>query len=323
MVNHSGQTAVAVSMTAPPPPIVRAEGLTVRYGRFTALNGMTVNIPEGCVGLLGPNGAGKSTFIKTALGMVRPASGRAEILGLDASRDGMRIRQRVGYMPEQDCTIPGLTAVQYVRYAGELAGLPTNHALRRAHEVLEYCGLGEVRYRKVETYSTGMRQRVKLAQALVHGPRLLLLDEPTNGLDPKGRIEMLSLVKDVSKMKGLSVIVCSHLLPDIERTCDHVVVLVRGHVPTSGTVQDLRRLDGSPIDVTLKSPQPAFVSAAEQRGLTYVEDRAGALRFIGQAAHEVQCQALFAAAAESGAQIRQMVPARRTLEEMFLEAVGG
>src|ERR1051326_5587569 len=185
-------------------PVATISDLTVKYGRKTAVSDLTVEVPEGCVGLLGPNGAGKTTLIKTLLGFVQPSSGRANVLGHAAASQGIAIRQKIGLMPEQDCHIPGMNAVAFVAYAGELAGMPAALAMRRAHEVLEYCGLGEARYRNVETYSTGMKQRVKLAQALVHGPKLLFLDEPTNGLDPQGRDAMLDLIKDVSHAKGLS-----------------------------------------------------------------------------------------------------------------------
>src|SRR5512142_1241297 len=198
-------------------PVATITNLTVRYGAKTAVKDLSVEVPEGCVGLLGPNGAGKTTLIKTLLGFLKPASGRGSVLGLDVGAHGMRIRQRTGLMPEADCYIPGMNAVSFVSYAGELAGMPGRQALRRAHEVLEYCGLGEARYRNVETYSTGMKQRIKLAQAMVHGPKLLFLDEPTNGLDPAGRDDMLRLIRDISHGKGINVLVSSHLLPDIER----------------------------------------------------------------------------------------------------------
>ena len=186
-------------MIAPPlEAIASVVNLTVRYGRFTALQDFSVQVPKGCVGLLGPNGAGKTTLIKTLLGFVTPTAGTATILGHSVQKEGAKVRQRVGLMPEQDCHLPGMSAIEFVAYAGELAGMPQAQALRRAHEVLEYSGLGESRYRKVETFSTGMKQRIKLAQALVHGPKLLLLDEPTNGLDPRGREEMLKLIRDIS-----------------------------------------------------------------------------------------------------------------------------
>src|SRR5438094_7701000 len=202
--------------------VATISNLTVKYGNKTAVSDLTVDVPEGCVGLLGPNGAGKTTLIKTLLGFLKPASGGGSVLGLDVGTAGLRIRQKIGLMPEIDCHIPGMNAVTFVAYAGELSGMPGSQAMARAHETLEYCGLGEARYRNVETYSTGMKQRVKLAQALIHGPRLLFLDEPTNGLDPAGRDDMLELVRDISHGKGVNVIVSSHLLPDIHRKCDYV-----------------------------------------------------------------------------------------------------
>src|SRR5437868_8129565 len=217
-------------------PVATISNLTVKYGSKIAVEDLTVEVPDGCVGLLGPNGAGKTTLIKTLLGFLTPAAGHGEVLGCDIAHQGLKIRQRIGLMPEQDCHIPGMNAVTFVAYAGELAGMPAKDAMRRAHETLEYCGLGEARYRNVETYSTGMKQRVKLAQALVHGPKLLFLDEPTNGLDPAGRDEMLDLIRDISHAKGVNVVVSSHLLPDIERTCDQVIVMRSGKIATEGAV---------------------------------------------------------------------------------------
>lgn len=240
--------------------VAKFQNLTVRYGAFTALDDFSAEIPEGCVGLLGPNGAGKTTLLKTALGFISPARGGGLVLGCDIVSQGRTIRQKVGLMPEQDCHIPGLTAVQFVSYAGELAGMPAEQALRRAHEVLEYCGLGEARYRNVETYSTGMRQRIKLAQALVHGPQLLLLDEPTNGLDPAGREEMLELIRSISHGKDVNVIVSSHLLPDVERICDKVVVLVAGKVRAEGLIKDLKHIEGHPVDVELREASEPFLA---------------------------------------------------------------
>src|SRR5579871_3016229 len=233
--------------------------LTVRYGAKTAIEDLSVEVPEGCVGLLGPNGAGKTTLIKTLLGFLPPNAGAGSVLGLDVATQGLRIRQKIGLMPEQDCHIPGMNAVTFVAYAGELAGMPMADAMRRAHEVLEYCGLGEARYRNVETYSTGMKQRIKLAQALVHGPRLLFLDEPTNGLDPAGREEMLNLVRDLSHGKGVNVIVSSHLLPDIERTCDTVLVMRAGKVATQGDIAELRETHGTLVEVELRLSNPGFI----------------------------------------------------------------
>src|SRR3954452_12443091 len=203
-------------------PVVQLDGVTVIYGKNRALKNVTATFARGAVGLLGPNGAGKSTMLKSLLGFVKPDEGRMSVLGINVADDPLKIRARIGYMPESDAHIPGMNAVSFVAYCGELAGLPAVDAMQRAHEVLYYVGLGEARYRNVETYSTGMKQRIKLAQALVHDPDLLFLDEPTNGMDPKGRDEMLALVHDLAHGKGVSVILCSHLLPDVEYCCDHV-----------------------------------------------------------------------------------------------------
>src|SRR5438067_3672030 len=222
------------------PPVVTLESVTVAYGKNRALRDVTSSFAAGAVGLLGPNGAGKSTMIKALLGFIKPETGRMRVLGYDVAQSPMSIRARVGYMPESDAHIPGMNAVSFVAYCGELCGLPPADAMQRAHEVLFYVGLGEARYRNVETYSTGMKQRIKLAQALVHDPELLFLDEPTNGMDPKGRDEMLALVRDIAANKQIALILSSHLLPDVEFACDHVVVLHKGVVATQGPIAALK-----------------------------------------------------------------------------------
>jgi ABC-2 type transport system ATP-binding protein len=301
--------------------VAEIRGLTVRYGAFTALDGLSVDIPEGCIGLLGPNGAGKTTLLKTILGFVDPAGGGGTVLGHDIVTEGRQIRQKIGLMPEQDCHIPGMSAVTFVAYAGELAGMPSAHALRRAHEVLEYCGLGEARYRNVETYSTGMKQRVKFAQALVHGPKLLLLDEPTNGLDPRGREEMLDLVQSVSHGKGVNVIVSSHLLPDIERTCDQVVLVFKGQLRAQGLVKDLKRIEGHPLDIELKVESPSFIATAQNKGAKLVEAKSTSVRLIPPGPPSEATRFVLVCAKEAGAQVRGLKQAERSLEDIFLEAV--
>ncbi|MCB0826853.1 MAG: ABC transporter ATP-binding protein [Armatimonadetes bacterium] len=303
--------------------VAEIRGLTVKYGQFTAVDNFDLTLPEGCVGLLGPNGAGKTTFLKTLLGFITPAAGGGTVLGMDIATQGAAIRQQIGYMPEQDCHIPGNTAVQFVSYAGELAGLPHNRALQRAHEVLEYCGLGEARYRNVETYSTGMKQRIKLAQALVHGPKLLLLDEPTNGLDPRGREEMLSLVRDISTKKGLSVLVCSHLLPDIERTCEEVIVLLGGKLQAQGPIRDLKSMTGEPLDVELRETSGEFLMRADQLGLRLLHTKGSVYRLQGEGTRLENCRSVYEAAKRSQSQVRAVRLAERSLEEAFLEVVGG
>lgn len=295
--------------------------LVVTYGSFTALRGLTADIPEGCIGLLGPNGAGKTTLIKTILGFVKPASGSANILGHTLEEDGRLLRQKIGLMPEQECHIPGLSAVSLVTYAGELCGMPSSEALRRAHEVLELCGLGEARYRLVETFSTGMKQRAKLAQALVHGPKLLLLDEPTNGLDPSGREDMLELIRSVSHGKGLSVMVSSHLLPDIERTCDHVVVVVGGVVRANAPITELKLLAGDRYDFELRERHQGFEQALGAQGVVWEHLKFTSYRAVipGGTAHANQL--LLRIARETGAQLRGFQPAERSLQEAFIDTV--
>src|SRR5919198_2747708 len=248
-------------------PVVTLEGVTVAYGNNRALRDVTTSFGGGAIGLLGPNGAGKSTLIKALLGFVVPARGRMRVLGYDVAEHPLEIRARVGYMPESDAHIPGMNAVSFVAYCGELAGLPRVDAMQRAHEVLFYVGLGEARYRNVETYSTGMKQRIKLAQALVHDPDLLFLDEPTNGMDPKGRDEMLELVRDMARNKGLNLILSSHLLPDVEHTCDHVVVLDKGAVATEGPIAALKGHGGRVYELRVKGDTGEFVDALRASGL--------------------------------------------------------
>src|SRR5215831_17105471 len=248
-------------------PVVTLEGVTVAYGANRALRDVSSSFPSGAVGLLGPNGAGKSTMIKSLLGFIVPEHGRLRVLGLDVAEAPLDIRARVGYMPENDAHIPGMNAVSFVAYCGELAGLPRVDAMQRAHEVLFYVGLGEARYRNVETYSTGMKQRIKLAQALVHDPDLLFLDEPTNGMDPKGRDEMLELVRDLGRNKGVNLILSSHLLPDVEYTCDHVVVMDKGQIATQGPIQELKGPTGRVYELRIKGDVPGFLEALARRGM--------------------------------------------------------
>src|ERR687897_1638719 len=247
--------------------VVRLANVSVRYGRNFALRDVAATFDTGAVGLLGPNGAGKSTMIKTLLGFVKPDQGQMTVLGLDVATSPLQIRARIGYMPESDAHIPGMNAVSFVAYCGQLAGLPEADAMQRAHEVLYYVGLGEARYRNIETYSTGMKQRIKLAQALVHDPDLLFLDEPTNGMDPKGRDEMLELVRDLGHNKNVSLILSSHLLPDVEYTCDHVIVMDKGQVAAQGPIEELKGPAGRVFELRIKGNLPAFIEVLRVEGM--------------------------------------------------------
>lgn len=211
--------------------LIATDSLTKTFGdRVTALDQLSVAIPPGIVGLVGANGAGKSTLIKILLGLLTPTAGSARVLGLDPVADAAAVRARVGYLPEHDCLPPDLTAAELVTHLGRMSGLPRTAARERASEALRHVGLYEERYRQVGGYSTGMRQRVKLAQALVHDPELVLLDEPTNGLDPAGRDAMLALIHRIGSEFGISVLICSHLLGEVERICDHLVAIEGGQL---------------------------------------------------------------------------------------------
>jgi ABC-2 type transport system ATP-binding protein len=299
---------------------VELDGVSVRYARQWALREVTAALPGGAVGLLGPNGAGKSTLLKSLLGFVTPDEGTMRVLGLDVRSSPLQIRGRVGYMPETDAHIPGMNAVTFVAYCGELAGLPRADAMQRAHEVLYYVGLGEARYRNVETYSTGMKQRIKLAQALVHDPDLLFLDEPTNGMDPRGREEMLELVRDIAHNKGLNLILSSHLLPDVEQTCDHVVVLDHGRVATEGPIAALKGHAARIFEVRVKGDADAFMAALQAAGVTTHADDEEVMRVFMPDDRDARW--LFHLASQHRLQVRHLRASVPTLEDVFAAAVG-
>src|SRR4051812_13488098 len=313
-------------------PVVTLEDVTVRYASQAALSGVTTAFAAGAVGLLGPNGAGKSTMLKALLGFIVPERGRLRVLGLDVAQSPLDIRARVGYMPESDSHIPGMNAVSFVAYCGELAGLPRVDAMQRAHEVLFYVGLGVARYRNIETYSTGMKQRIKLAQALVHDPDLLFLDEPTNGMDPKGRDEMLVLIRDLGHNKNVNLILSSHLLPDVEYTCDDVIVMDKGQVVAQGPIAELKGPGGRVFELRIKGNLPGFIDVLRQAGLEVTSTDEDVMRVFvpagltnagdGQAPEGTDQRRIFALAAQYGAQVRHLRPSIPTLEDVFAKAVG-
>src|SRR4051812_9625016 len=228
-------------------------GVTKLYGSIRALNNLSLNVPTGAIGLLGPNGSGKTTMIRTLLGLIPIDRGSGEVLGMDFRRRQLDIRRDVGFAPEDECLFPHVVGVEFVAYAGELVGMSKGDALQRAHEVLDYVGLGEARYRMVESYSTGMKQRLKLASAIVHDPQLLILDEPTNGMDPAGRQEVLELAHDLAHNKGMNLLFSSHLLPDVEAVCDYVIVLGTGKLLAEGQIKDLKQVHNRSFEVRLKA----------------------------------------------------------------------
>jgi ABC-2 type transport system ATP-binding protein len=301
-------------------PVVHLDGVSVIFGKNPALKGVSAQFARGAVGLLGPNGAGKSTMLKALLGFIKPAAGRMTVLGLDVAQSPLEIRSRIGYMPESDAHIPGMNAVSFVGYCGQLAGLPPVDAMQRAHEVLYYVGLGEARYRNVETYSTGMKQRIKLAQALVHDPDLLFLDEPTNGMDPKGRDEMLELIHDLGHNKNVNLILSSHLLPDVEFTCDHIIVMDKGQVVAQGPIEELKGPAGRVFELRIKGDLAVFVDLLRASGLECHSTDEDVMRVFVPAGRDPR--EIFQLATAHGAQVRHLRPSIPTLEDVFAKAVG-
>jgi ABC-2 type transport system ATP-binding protein len=301
---------------------VQCDQVTVRYGKNQALRDVSAAFPAGAVGLLGPNGAGKSTLLKALLGFVAPDKGRMSVLGLDVAKDPLEIRARLGYMPEIDSHIPGMNAVTFVAYCGQLSGLPAVDAMQRAHEVLYYVGLGEARYRNLETYSTGMKQRIKLAQAIVHDPDLLFLDEPTNGMDPKGRDEMLALIYDLAHNKGVNLILSSHLLPDVEYACDHVVVMDKATIATSGPIKALKGTSGRVYELRVKGDEDRFIAAMQGAGFDVKNLDEDVWRVFIPGADVDGAKLLFGLAARERVQVRHLRPSVPTLEDVFARAVG-
>ena len=296
------------------------------YGKNAALKGVSAQFNGGAVGLLGPNGAGQSTMLKALLGFVKPSEGRMTVLGLDVAHRPLEIRARIGYMPESDAHIPGMNAVSFVAYCGQLAGLPAVDAMQRAHEVLYYVGLGEARYRNIETYSTGMKQRIKLAQALVHDPDLLFLDEPTNGMDPKGRDEMLELIRDLGHNKNVNLILSSHLLPDVEYTCDDVVVMDKGQVAAQGPIAQLKGPGGRVFELRIKGDLPTVLEVLRGAGMECTSTADDVMRVFvpdALAGNDGNAQrTVFALAAQHGVQVRHLRPSIPTLEDVFAKALG-
>jgi ABC-2 type transport system ATP-binding protein len=306
-------------------PAVILDRVTVIYGTNRALREVSAVFPRGAVGLLGPNGAGKSTMLKALLGFIAPTSGRMDVLGMRVGENPLEVRAKLGYMPETDGHIPGMNAVTFVAYCGQLAGLPKADAMQRAHETLFYVGLGEARYRNLETYSTGMKQRIKLAQALVHDPDLVFLDEPTNGMDPKGRDEMLELIRDIAHNKGINLILSSHLLPDVEYTCDHVVVLDKGSVATFGPIDELKGPTGRVYEVRVKGELAPFIAALHAAGMECRETDEDVMRVFVPGVLQSpggDQRSICAVAGQVRVQVRHLRTSVPTLEDVFARAIG-
>jgi ABC-2 type transport system ATP-binding protein len=300
-------------------PVIELEGLEVRFGNRIILDNLNGSLSGRAIGLLGPNGAGKSTLINTLLGFYSPSHGTARVLGHDIRTAVRAVRGLIGYMPENDSFIAGMSAVAFVRYMAELSGLPSGAALERAHEALFYVGLGEARYRKLEEYSLGMKQLAKLAQAIAHGPKLLFLDEPTNGLDPPARQRMIRLIRDVRERGNLHLILCSHLLRDVEEACEEVLILKQGRIVQYANLEDERRLNRKFIEVETDLESAPFAEGL--RGLGCECALAGDRRLKMVVGDNVEIRDVYRVAAERGVRIRRLNFKRDSLEDIFLKAM--
>jgi ABC-2 type transport system ATP-binding protein len=301
-------------------PVIELQGLEVKLGGRPVLNGLNASLSGRCIGLLGPNGAGKTTLLHTLLGFYEPSAGTARIFGKDIKTEAREIRALMGYMPESDAFIAGMTGIRFVRLMGEVSGLPSERALERSHEAMFYVGLGEARYRKVETYSLGMKQLAKLAQALVHGPRLLFLDEPTNGLDPAARERMLRLVQDIRDTGEVHVILSSHLLRDVEECCDEVLVLKGGNIATYCNLEEERQANRKFLELeTRGGDEASFAAAVEALGVEMAMDAKQKIKLV--LPEGVEVRDLYRLAAERQVQIRRLDYKRDSLQDIFLKAM--
>ncbi len=302
-------------------PLVELRGLSHFYGRFQALKDISFAVAPGAIGLVGQNGAGKSTLLKLLLGLMRPTSGGGTVLGCDLVREQHLLRGRIGFMPEAESLIPGVRGVDLVGLAGELSGMPRRQALRRAHEVLSYLELDEVRYRKCDEYSVGMKQRLKLAAALVHDPQLLLLDEPTAGLDPHGRDSMLRLLHAIASRHGKSLILSTHLLGDIDRVCEQVIIVDRGSILGVGRIGDLRQHWRNRFRVRWRGEGAAFVTSLHDAGVS-VEESPRAEQVLVDVPLGWNNGRFFELASQHGITLSDVVPEEEDLQQLYHRLIG-
>jgi ABC-2 type transport system ATP-binding protein len=300
--------------------IINLDNIVFAYGDVPVINRVSLTLEGGVYGLLGPNGAGKTTMMKILLGFLTPQIGRGRVLGFDIGRQRRDLRRLIGYMPESDCLIPRMDAVSLTAYMGQLSGMPKQEAIKRAHDVLFYVGLDEARYRLVDSYSTGMKQKLKLAQALVHDPRLLLLDEPTSGMDPSGRKELLDLIRDIARKESMNIIISTHLLPDIEYACEHVLIMNKGEIVAQQPIAGVGRETFNSYELKLKGDESAFMGRLRALQVQVSESANGSFKILIPGT--TGTAALFRAAADSGVQIRQLKPSKTSLEDTFMQAIG-
>jgi ABC-2 type transport system ATP-binding protein len=298
--------------------VIELENLVVQLGNRTILDRLKGSVSGRCIGLLGPNGSGKSTLINTLLGFYRPVAGTARIFGKDVQSHLRELRALIGYMPESDAFIADMSGVHFVRYMAEISGLPPGEAMERAHEAFFYVGLGEARYRKLGTYSLGMKQLAKLAQALAHGPRLLLLDEPTNGLDPEARLRMLQLVREIRDTGEVHVLISSHLLRDVEECCDEVIILKEGRIAALCNLEEERKANLKFLELEVSS-ENGFLESVKGLGCECASFGSGRLKIV--LPDNIELRQLYRLAADHSVQIRRMNYRRDSLEDIFLKAM--
>jgi ABC-2 type transport system ATP-binding protein len=300
-------------------PVIELDNLMVRFNERTILDGLKVALSGRAIGLLGPNGAGKSTLINTLLGFHPPTSGTARLFGSDIRFHSRKLRSQIGYMPENDSFIAGMSAVRFVRYMAELSGLPANEAMERAHEALFYVGLGEARYRPIGTYSLGMKQLAKLAQAIAHGPKLLFLDEPTNGLDPAARQRMIRLIKEIRDTGEIRIILSSHLLRDVEECCEEVLILKAGRIAACCNLEEERRANRKFIELEMMNGSAAFPEAIRRLGAECAWNGNGKVKLV--LPEDLEIRELYRIADRQRVQIRKLNYKKDSLEDIFLKAM--
>jgi ABC-2 type transport system ATP-binding protein len=300
-------------------PVIELEQLSVRFGKVEALRGLTGRFSGRAIGLLGPNGAGKTTLIHTLLGFYEPSGGGGRVFGHDIRHHDRSVRALIGYMPERDAFIEGMNAVRFVCMMGEIAGLPAEEALERAHEALYFVGLGEARYRNLETYSLGMKQRAKLAQALVHGPKLLFLDEPTNGLDPPARERMIQLIREIRDAGEVHIILSSHLLRDVEECCHEVLILKDGEIAYACDLEEERKANLKFLQMRIHGDQDAYLHRIGELGCECAIDNKGRIRVV--LPPELPVRELYRIASETDVQIRHLDYKKDSLQDIFLKAM--
>jgi ABC-2 type transport system ATP-binding protein len=303
-------------------PVIELDGLGITFGKRAILKDLRGALSGRSIGLLGPNGAGKTTLIHTLLGFYRPTAGTARIFGQDIAREAKHVRSQIGYMPERDSFIAKMSCVHFVRLMAELSGIPSDAALERAHEALFYVGLGEARYRNVDTYSLGMKQLAKLAQAIVHGPKLIVLDEPTNGLDPPTRARMIRLIREIRDTGRARILLSSHLLRDVEECCDEILILKDGWIAANCNLEEERRANRKFIELEMRGGDRAsFAEAVGRLGCEYAQTSERRLKLVMQ--EGVEIADLYRLANERQVQIRRLNFKRDSLEDIFLKAMEG